>query len=196
MKQIIFASILAISLTGCASTDYKLYAEAVSDIEVAKHNAEAEKYKAMAAIVATGSDAAKVAAVMSMTLSGQNQSQGINLRAPESTGDTLLKWAGIVVPSVMQGYGIHASTQLGMKQSDNNVLVTQSTNNAFVGMASKIQAPQANVTTTTTTTNTDSHNITGSYNPVTTTPTDNHSVTGSYNPPITDSHNTSTVPTP
>lgn len=193
--------ILAIALTGCASTDYKLYAEATSDIEVAKHNAEAEKYKAIAAIGSSGTEAAKVAAIMSLTMGGnQNQQQGINLRAPETAGDTALRWASIVVPTLMQGYGIHATTQLGMRASDNGVLVSQSTNNAFVGMAGKIQAPvtvlpQANVTTTTTTTSTDSHNISNSYNPTTTTPTT--TITGSYNPPTTttDSHNT-VPPTP
>jgi len=184
-------------MSGCASTDYKLYAEATSDIEVAKHNAEAEKYKAIAAIGASGTETAKVAAIMSMTMGGQPQ-QGTNLRAPESTGDKALRWASIVVPTLMQGYGINATTRLGMNQSNNNVLTTQSTNSAFVGMAGKIQAPatvlpQANVITTTTTT--DSHNISNSYNPITTTPTTN--ITGSYNPPTTttDSHNV-VPPTP
>lgn len=188
---------IALSIFGCA-TDYKQYSEAVTSIEVAKHNAEAEKYKAMAAIAATGSDAAKVAAVMSITLSGQlTQAQGSSaLRAPETAGDTALRWASLVIPTVVQSYGIHANALLGMRQSDNAALVAQSTNNAFVGMAGKIQAPQPNVstTTTTTTTNTDSHNISGSYNPIITTPTITTNTTGSNNPSSTaDSHNTAPV---
>jgi hypothetical protein len=44
-----------------------------------------------------------------------------------------------------------------MRQSDNATALGISTNAAFVGIASKIQAPAANITTTTTTTtNTDS----------------------------------------
>jgi hypothetical protein len=38
---------LTISVAGCASQDYSLYTKAQAEIEVARHNADAAKYKAM-----------------------------------------------------------------------------------------------------------------------------------------------------
>lgn len=175
-------------------------------MSIAKSNAEAEKYKAMSLIAGSGSDAAKVAAVMSMALGNQGQSQGSQLQAPKSAGDTALQWLGLIVPSVVQGYSIHSNALMSIRQSDNNARIAKSTNNAFVGIAGKIQAPlafaptvitpvvpQANVTTTTT--STDNHSITGSYNPssvaTTTTNTNSGNTTTT---PTTDSYNV--IPTP
>ena len=56
----------ALALTGCAS-DYRLYADASAKSEIARHNADAAKYRAMADIAAQGDASAKVAAVMAIT---------------------------------------------------------------------------------------------------------------------------------
>lgn len=165
MKFLSLSLSAALLLGGCASTEYKEYADAQANISIAKHNADAEKYKAMATIAASGDSSAKVAAVMAMALSSQSgQPTAGNMAAPQTS--SALQWAQLLVPSMTQMVAITQNTRLGMTQSDNAASVSRSTNDAFVGIAGKIQGV-SNATTTTTTT-TDSHN--------TSTTTDNHSV--------------------
>lgn len=150
MKIKTLAIIAAIALSGCASQDYQLYAENNAKIEIAKANAEAERYKALGAIASGNDTAAKVGATVALAISGNNggakdQSQ---LQAPQA--NQALQWASILVPSVTQLYGISANMRVAMTQSDNAAKVATSTNDAFVGIAGKIQAPAPNVTTTNT----------------------------------------------
>lgn len=151
------------ALTGCASGDYKLYAEGQSKIESAKYLAEAERWKAMGSIAANGTESAKIAAVVAMAMSGQQGgggNGGTKIQAPQA--NEALQWASLLVPSITQLAGISANVKLGMAQSDNAARVAMSTNDAFVGIAGKIQAPAvaaANVTTTTTTNTTSSADV-------------------------------------
>ena len=146
MKRFLIISVIA--LTGCATTDYKMYAESQVKIQQAKSAAESERYKALGAIASSGDATAKVAAVMTLNQLSSQASQGIS--APADVGDTIFKWATIFVPMTTQLYGIRANSHLGMRQSDNAAATSKSTNEAFVNIAGKIQAP----TTTTTTNNT------------------------------------------
>lgn len=177
MKRLI--SLLLLSLTGCATAgDYRAYVAAHESIEAARHNADAERWRAMAAIAQTGDSSAKIAAVMAMGMGHGNGIQPAQIRAPESVGDQALRWLNLIAPLAVQGYGIHANTAMGMRQSDNSTALGISTNSAFVGMAGKIQSPAANIMTTLSGTgvigggsyadthNTDSHAISGSYNPI------------------------------
>ena len=153
--------ILPILLAGCA-TNYEGYAEANVKIAQARAQAESEKYKAMAAIAATGDAEAKVAAVMSMALGQPNQQQQ-QIAPPKSASDTTLQAIATILPSIAQIYGINRQVALGMEQVRGNVAIQQavsnasvmtarSTNDTFASIASKIQAPAANVTTTNTST--------------------------------------------
>lgn len=141
-------------LGGCATTDYENYTKAHASAEAARYAADSEKYKALAGIAATGSDSARVAAVMALAL-GNGAGQGASapggpaLRAPEAN-NTLLQWAAVLVPGITQAYGIHANMRLGMTQSDNSASVARSTNDTMRGIAGLIQAPGA-------ITNTDRH---------------------------------------
>jgi hypothetical protein len=74
---------------------------------------------------------------------GQQNQQVI---APKSWADHALQWTGLLLPTVGQIYTINKQTGLGMRQSDNATALGISTNAAFVSMASKIQAPAANMT--------------------------------------------------
>lgn len=199
MKLIISALAAVLIMSGCASQDYALYADSVQKSDVARYKAESAKYKAMSDIASSGTEAAKVAAVMALALGNQQANQTTKLQAPKSSAETALQWVGVLAPTIVQAYAIKANTQLGMNQSDNATRVAESTNSAFVGIAGKIQAPAANVSTTTT----DNHAVSlsgtgslgsGSYstnaNPTTT--TDSHNVS---TPTSTDSHNVSTPPT-
>lgn len=152
MKKLLLLFFVAI-LAGCSSTEqYKLYADSHAQMETAKYNAEAAKYKAMSDIANNGTESAKVAAVMAIALGGNvggNRTNG--LQAPQQS--EALQWAQILVPSVVQTVGIVANRKIATTQSNNAAAVAQSTNATFLGMAGQIQAPAANVTTT----NTDDH---------------------------------------
>lgn len=137
-----------ILLTGCANQDYALYAKAQSDVEIARHNADAAKYKAMGDIAASGDQSAKVAAVMALAMGQGNAPQQV-MQAPQAS--TALQWAQVLVPGLTQIAGISANMRVGLAQSDNSSKVAISTNEAFVGIAGKIQAPAATTTTTTNT---------------------------------------------
>lgn len=144
-------------LTGCATNDYALYAETQKAIAQARAVSEAARYNALAEIAKTGGDPAKVAAVLSIQMGGSPNSQPAqNVAPPKTFGDTALQWTSVLLPSLTQMYGIAKNTEVNIAQSNNSALVARSTNEAFVGIAGNIQAPQANVTTTTT--NTDSSN--------------------------------------
>lgn len=163
MKKVILATALVVALTGCASTDYLEYAKAQVAIASAKSESEKARYEALSKIAQTGGDAAKVAAVISIQMNQQSSQPTQSIAAPKSTGDTILQWASVIVPAATQAYAIGKNAEVQIQSSNNSAAVAQSTNNAFVGIASKIQAPGAvsnstsTVTnTTTTTTNTDS----------------------------------------
>lgn len=165
MKSLI-ALFAVLSLAGCAATPYEKYAE----IHQAYATAQAAKYTAIGAIAVSGDTAAKVAAMFALQGAGQ---QGMpNIAAPKSTADNLREWAGIIVPSLMQGYSVYSGTRLGMRQSDNATVLGVSTNETFLGMAGQIQAPAANMTIGGSgvigagSYSTDTHAVSNSYNPV------------------------------
>ena len=172
MKALIatLATLAALALTGCAS-DYGKYAAMQTDIQTAKSNADAERYKAIAAIGGGGDVTAKVASLFALA-AVQAAPQPTHLAAPKSTADSVREWAGVLIPSLMQGYGIYSSTKLGMAQSDNATALGVSTNETFLGMAGQIQAPAANMTIGGNgvigagSYSTDTHAISSSYNPV------------------------------
>ncbi len=141
--------LVAVLLTGCASD--KEYYAAVTAQANAQKEVKIKQYEAMQAM-AGSSDAAKVAAVIMVGMGVGAQSGQQAIAAPRSFGDHALQWAGILVPSIMQGYGIRQNALTSQNASDNSRLLGMSTNEAFVGIAGKIQAPaapQANITTTT-----------------------------------------------
>jgi spore germination protein YaaH len=144
--KLLALAVCSVALTGCATAEYQAYADA--------HTA---RYQALADIAKQGDTAAKVAAVMSLQMGAvQNQPQ---VAAPKSFGDHLLQWTAVLLPTATQIYSVGKQAQVGIAQSNNARDLGVSTNAAFVGIAGKIQAPAANVTTTnttTTTTNTDS----------------------------------------
>ena len=137
----LLAILCALSLTGCATAEYQAYADA----HKAQAAAQTARYQALAEIAKQGDTTAKVAAVMSLQMGGGQQNTQIN--APKNWADYALQWTGLLLPTVGQIYTINKQTTLGMRQSDNATALGVSTNSAFVGIAGKIQAPAANVTT-------------------------------------------------
>jgi hypothetical protein len=138
--KLIATILCALSLTGCATAEYQAYADA----HKAQAAAQTARYQALADIAKQGDTTAKVAAVMSLQMGSQQQSTQIN--APRNWADYALQWTGLLLPTVGQIYSVNKQTSLGMRQSDNSTAVAVSTNAAFVGIASKIQAPAPNMT--------------------------------------------------
>jgi len=139
--KLIAPMLAVLSLTGCATAEYQAYADA----HKAQAAAQTARFQALADIAKQGDTTAKVAAVMSLQMGGGQQNAQI--AAPKSWADHALQWTGLLLPTVGQIYSVNKQTSLGMRQSDNATALGISTNNAFVGMASQIQAPAANVTT-------------------------------------------------
>jgi hypothetical protein len=142
-KLAIVSAIAAITLTtGCASmTDYNLYSQTQQII--AQKNAEAEiaRSNALKEIAAMGSDTAKVAAVMSLQFSAQNSQRQQQIAAPSSMGDTMLKWASVLVPSLTQFYAIGKSTEVAITHSNNSVKSQQSNNEMVVDLVQGRETP-------------------------------------------------------
>ena len=138
--KLIALILCALSLTGCATAEYQAYAEA----HKAQAAAQTARYQALADIAKQGDTTAKVAAVMSLQMGGSQQNTQIN--APKNWADYAMQWTGLLLPTVGQIYTVNKQTSLGMRQSDNATALGISTNAAFVGIASQIQAPAANMT--------------------------------------------------
>ena len=146
MKMKILTLLCAVVLTGCSTAEYDRYAKAQTDIAVARHQAEAEKYKAMSEIAKAGDSAAKVAAVMAMAMGSNNSNTTAAIQPPQTS--EALQWASILVPGLTQVVGMRYNYMSQKVSSDNAAVLGVSTNNTFANMAGKIQAPGSISTTT------------------------------------------------
>lgn len=153
MKKLLAIAIAAIALTGCATNaEYAAYVEA----HKARAAAETARFNALKVIASQGDTTAAVAAAMALSQAGGSNQAPI--AAPVSAGETALRWASVLSPVITQGYIASQNARVSITQSNNAAATAASTNAAFVGIASQIQAPGAITTTTTTTTNTNSYN--------------------------------------
>lgn len=152
MKKILFSLVLAVSLVGCASTEqYNSY----TAVHQAYAEAESEKYRALAAMARQEDPTAKAIAAVMLGQGAQAGSRP-QIAAPESFADKLLRWSSVILPTATQMYVARQNANVQITNSNNAAATAASTNAAFVGIASQIQAPGA--VTTTTTTYTDSYN--------------------------------------
>jgi PBP1b-binding outer membrane lipoprotein LpoB len=159
MKRLSLIALMSLSLIGCANHEYKEYTDAQKQIEASRAAAEIARYQALAAIANSGDSTAKVAAVMSLQFGAQNsQVRTAGIAAPASPADQALKWASILVPSVVQGYGMYENARVAVAQSDNNrdISINNSNNNAAIqqhsnstmqGIAELITIPEPVVVT-------------------------------------------------
>ena len=136
--------LIVLALVGCASTDYTKYSE--TQVAIARYKAESEKarYAVLAEIVKKGDPTASVAAVMSMQM-GMNAPQEQRLEAPRSSGDDMLKWASLLVPTAVQGFGISANAKVATTQSNNATTTALSTNSTFASIANTGSNNQASM---------------------------------------------------
>lgn len=139
-------ALAAVAITGCASQDYAQYTQARAAEARARAEADVARYNALARIAETGSDAARVAAVMSLQAAGNGQNVTTPTAAPRSAADTALGWASVLVPGLTQMHAATQATRLGLRQSDNAAAVATSTNATMLGLGGLIQAPGATTT--------------------------------------------------
>jgi hypothetical protein len=139
-KSVLAMSIGLILLTGCASTNYQLYAETQQQIAVVRADAEIARYKALEAIANSGDTTARVAAVIALQ-QGAIQNNSPKIEQPTSTGDTALRWASVLVPSLTQIYGIGKSTDLAITNSNNNKEIAINSNETMLGFGKLIVEP-------------------------------------------------------
>ncbi len=185
-------------VSGCASQDYVRYLEMQERIGMANAEAMKAKYQAYETI-GQGDTTSRVAALIAMSGVGGSNGNGTQLQyvAPPKTGwDHFKEVASIFVPVALQAYSIGKSAEIAKNASDNAARTAVSTNDSFVGMAGRIQAPAANITSTTSNLTTDSRTSTvlsgkgtigdGSFSDSV---TDRHDVTAPTTSTFTNSYN-------
>lgn len=135
-KSILAGAIGVFALTGCATvSDYNMYAQTQQLIASKQAEADIARSQALKEIAAQGDSAAKVAAVMSLQFGTVSQPRNAGqIAAPTSFGDTMLKWASVLVPSLTQVYAIGKSTDVAITHSNNAVKTQQSNNNMVVDL--------------------------------------------------------------
>jgi hypothetical protein len=135
MKRFILIPIAAAVLTvGCASSnEYKMYADTQKSVAEARAKAEIARYQALADIAKTGDAAARVAAVISINQSTPQQREAM-VAQPTSGGDTALKWASVIFPSLTQIYGINRNTEVAIVNSSNSLEGKKADNDMIVDL--------------------------------------------------------------
>jgi murein L,D-transpeptidase YcbB/YkuD len=109
-----------VTLTACASPDYQQYAKTQQQIAQSRAAAEQARYMALAEIARSGDTTAKVAAVIALQQGAPQQSSNSpKVSAPTGAGDTALKWASVLVPSLTQVYGIGKNAEVAIVNSNN-----------------------------------------------------------------------------
>lgn len=135
-KTILAGAIGVLTLTGCATvSDYNMYAQTQQLIASKQAEADIARSKALKEIAAQGDSAAKVAAVMSLQFGTVSQPRSTGqIVAPTSFGDTMLKWASVLVPGLTQVYAIGKSTDVAITHSNNSVELQKSSNEMVVDL--------------------------------------------------------------
>jgi hypothetical protein len=134
-----------LALAGCASNDYQKYSE--TQVTIARYKAEAEKarYQVLAEVVKKGDPTASVAAVMAMQMGGMGGGQEQKIDAPRSSGDDAFKWASLLLPTVVQGFGIYENAKVATTQSNNATATAINTNGTFASIANTGSNNQASM---------------------------------------------------
>jgi hypothetical protein len=139
-KSILAGAIGVLALTGCASNNYQQYTKTQENIAVARAEVDIARYKALEAIANSGDTTARVAALMVLQ-QGAPQNNSPKIEQPSNAGDTALRWASVLVPSLTQLYGIGKSTDLAIVNSNNNKDISINTNQTMLGFGKLIVDP-------------------------------------------------------
>ena len=182
---------LLLTGTGCASNDYAAYGQAQAAVATAKATADTARYQALSKIAESGNESSRIAAVMALALGNNTQTQSTQIAPPQPS--QALQWAQVLAPSLTSIASMHYTSRTSMANAESAARVSESTNSAFLGIASKIQAPvvaaavvpasnisTVNNTTTTTTSSANQANVTTA-----STSNTNTATTNTANPTVT-----------
>jgi len=114
--------VLALMLAGCATPGYVEYTQAVAMQAQAHADARRATIAAITAMANNGDATTKTMAVVMLSL-GAGQAQPLPVEPPR---DTALQWAAMIVPSVTALAGGYFGYRLGVTQSNNQAMTTQS----------------------------------------------------------------------
>jgi hypothetical protein len=121
MKRIILATVVALTLTACA-TNQEAYYNAIAAREARQAEQELRADTAIAQMAASGDAQAKGMALMHFAMKANSAKQNQQaIAAPKSTAEALLPWASLIVPSITQFYSIHKNAEMAINSSNNSL---------------------------------------------------------------------------
>ena len=124
MKRIFLLTVAALALTGCATSDYKNYA----DVHKARAEAEATRYRALAS-VARNSDDQTTRALAAMALGiGGGSGSSAPVSAPQNEA---LAWGNLLVNGATGLYGLRLGTAVKLGDMSRGAANTDVLNNAL-----------------------------------------------------------------
>jgi hypothetical protein len=119
MKRIILATVVALTLTACA-TNQDAYYNAIAAREARQAEQELRADTAIAQMAASGDAQAKGMAIMHFAMKASNAKQSQqHIAAPKSTAEALLPWASLIIPSITQFYSITKNAEIAINSSNN-----------------------------------------------------------------------------
>lgn len=124
MKRIFLLTVAALALTGCATSDYKNYA----DVHKARAGAEATRYRALAS-VARNSDDQTTRALAAMALGiGGSSGSAAPVSAPQNEA---LQWGNLLVNGATSLYGLRLGTAVKLGDMSRGAADKDVLNNAL-----------------------------------------------------------------
>lgn len=159
------ALMLMVAACGSAEKRYQQLVQDTNDRIERVHKAESEADAKLAEALSTAAQQqpALVAAVASNVMmaralkgGGASSAAFVVPQPPKSTSEEVRAWLGIIVPTLVQGYGMNRSAAVQIRQSDNDYLryvAGQEGETSRMGLVTNMGI-QTHPTITTTTTNT------------------------------------------
>ena len=124
MKRIFLLTVAALALTGCATSDYKNYA----DVHKARAEAEATRYRALASVARNSDDqTTRALAAMALGIGGSSGSSA-PVSAPQNEA---LAWGNLLVNGATGLYGLRLGTAVKLGDMSRGAANTDVLNNAL-----------------------------------------------------------------
>jgi hypothetical protein len=127
------AIVLVLALTGCQTTGYSDYANAMARVAEANASIAREQSAAMMELAKFGSDpTTRTVAVIMLALGANNQQKNVQIAPPQNEA---LEWARVLVPSLSTLAMGYFGYRLGVTQSNNAADVSIAGYGAMNGIA-------------------------------------------------------------
>jgi hypothetical protein len=134
MKQLILATVVALTLTACA-TNQDAYYNAIAAREARQAEQELRADTAIAQMAASGDAQAKGMALMHFAMKANSVKQAQQMiAAPKTMAESLLPWASLIVPSITQFYSITKNAEIAINSSNNSLTGKLADNDMIVDL--------------------------------------------------------------